>query len=235
MRVKLEDTAVATSENAEADVLSFAPPSMIPATLPIFPLPGAVVFPGVIMPLHIFELRYRAMVEDALAGERVIGMVLLRPGYEHDYEGRPPVFGLGCAGGITRVQRMADGRFNIVLRGIGRFRITGEEAGRRYRLARTAPVPESEEPPSAAFALQRQRLLGALAKVLASANGAEVAAAVPDADLVNGLAQDLDLEPLERQALLEQPTLLARCMALADLLEMKAHLPPEGRARNVLH
>ena len=226
MRVKSEDAAVATSEITDADVLTFVPPSMIPATLPIFPLPGAVVFPGVVMPLHIFEPRYRAMVEDALAGERVIGMVLLRPGFEDDYYGRPPVFALGCAGGITRAQRMRDGRFNIVLHGIGRFRITGEDTSRPYRVAHIEPIPEAEDVPQpAAFALQRQRLLGALAKVLASVNGAEAASAVPDADLVNGLAQDLDLEPLERQALLEQPTLLARCMALADLLEMKVHLP----------
>ena len=73
---------------------------MLPATIPIFPLPNAVLFPNVFMPLHIFEPRYRAMVSDALAGDRIIGMVLLKPGFEADYEGRPPVYPIGCAGVI---------------------------------------------------------------------------------------------------------------------------------------
>ena len=74
---------------------------MLPATLPLFPLPNVVLFPNVFLPLHIFEPRYRAMVADALKGDRLIGMVLLRPGWESDYEGRPPVFPTGCAGLIT--------------------------------------------------------------------------------------------------------------------------------------
>ena len=85
--------------------------------LPLFPLPNVVLFPNVFLPLHIFEPRYRAMVADAIAGDRMIGMVLLRPGWEHDYEGRPPVFAVGCSGVITHVEQLADGRYNIVLRG----------------------------------------------------------------------------------------------------------------------
>ena len=65
---------------------------MLPAIIPIFPLPNAVLFPGVFLPLHIFEPRYRAMVADALEGDRLIGMMLLKPGWESDYEGRPPVY-----------------------------------------------------------------------------------------------------------------------------------------------
>ena len=78
---------------------------MLPPTIPIFPLPNAVLFPNVFMPLHIFEARYRAMVSDALAGDRIIGMVLLRPGYEREYEGRPPIYPVGCAGVITHSDR----------------------------------------------------------------------------------------------------------------------------------
>src|SRR5918998_3396267 len=100
---------------------------MVPATLPIFPLPNVVLFPNVFLPLHIFEPRYRQMVTDTLAGERMIGMVLLQPGYESDYEGTPAVYDIGCAGLITHVERLNDGRFNIVLRGLERFRILGEE------------------------------------------------------------------------------------------------------------
>ena len=85
--------------------------------LPLFPLPHVVLFPNVFLPLHIFEPRYREMVADAITGDRMIGMVLLRPGWEQDYEGRPPVYPIGCSGLITHVEQLADGRYNIVLRG----------------------------------------------------------------------------------------------------------------------
>ena len=100
---------------------------LLPPTIPIFPLPDVMLFPNVSRPLHIFEPRYRAMVADALQGDRIIGMVLLRPGYEADYEGRPPVYPIGCAGVITQSQELPDGRYNIMLRGLVKFRITGED------------------------------------------------------------------------------------------------------------
>ena len=83
---------------------------MLPPIVPVFPLPNVVLFPNVFLPLHIFEPRYRQMVEDALNGDRIIGMVLLRPGWEGDYEGRPPVYPVGCAGVVTHAERLADGR-----------------------------------------------------------------------------------------------------------------------------
>src|SRR3954465_3453326 len=91
--------------------------------LPLFPLPNVVLFPNVFLPLHIFEPRYREMVADALASDRMIGMVLLRPGWDRDYEGRPPLYAVGCSGVLTHNERLPDGRYNIVLRGIERFRI----------------------------------------------------------------------------------------------------------------
>lgn len=210
--------------------------SVIPPTIPLFPLPGAVVFPGVAMPLHIFEPRYCTMVGDALAGDRVIGMVLLRPGYGKDYDGRPPVFEIGCAGRIVRSQRLDDGRFNILLEGICRFRVLDEDPGGPYRLARVEPVPEAAgEGREAVLAAQRKRLLATLIKGLARTTEEPLAAGVSDAELVNGLAQGLDLEPLERQALLECTDLLARCAALADLLEMKAHQVPAGAHGGAMH
>ena len=78
--------------------------------LPIFPLPNVVLFPNVFLPLHIFEPRYREMVADAVASDRMIGMVLLRPGWQGDYEGRPPVFPVGCSGVITHVDKLEDGQ-----------------------------------------------------------------------------------------------------------------------------
>src|SRR6187549_1286710 len=108
---------------------------MLPPTIPIFPLPNVVLFPNVFLPLHIFEMRYRAMVTDALAGDRIIGMVLLRPGFEAEYEGTPAVYPVGCAGVITHAEPLDDGRFNIVLRGMEKFRVLGETLRAGYRLA----------------------------------------------------------------------------------------------------
>src|SRR5919109_2536780 len=112
--------------------------------LPIFPLPNVVLFPNVFLPLHVFEPRYREMVADAVSSDRLIGMVLLRPGWEHDYEGRPPVYSVGCSGVITHVERLPDGRYNIVLRGLERFRILAEDHTRRYRRAAVEPLGERQ-------------------------------------------------------------------------------------------
>lgn len=197
---------------------------MLPGTIPIFPLPNVVLFPNVFLPLHIFEPRYRAMVADALEGDRLIGMVLLQPGYEAKYEGRPPVFSVGCAGVITHSAPLDDGRYNIVLRGLERFRITGEEHdGKAYRLAQIDSLPEDvPEDHRGELRRHRHRLEALLAAAIERA-GSEprFPPAVADEDLVNALAQYIELDPLERQALLERDGVLARCRALIELLEMR--------------
>jgi Lon protease-like protein len=140
---------------------------MLPPTIPIFPLPNAVLFPNVFLPLHIFEPRYREMVTDALAGDRIIGMVLLQPGYEANYEGRPAIYPVGCAGVITHSEPLEDGRFNIVLRGLEKFRVTGEERGKRYRVAQVEPLPEQvAEEERAVLRERRQRLESLLAAAI---------------------------------------------------------------------
>jgi len=196
---------------------------MLPPTIPIFPLPNVVLFPNVFLPLHIFEPRYRAMVADALAGDRIIGMVLLQPGFEAHYEGRPAVYAVGCAGVITHAEPLPDGRYDIVLRGIEKFRITSEDGSRPYRLAQVQPIveilPESDRE---AVRHHRQRLEALLAAAIErSGAGPKFPPAVSDEDLINALAQYLSLEPLERQALLERDGILARCRALIELLEIK--------------
>ena len=196
---------------------------MLPPTIPIFPLPNVVLFPNVFLPLHIFEPRYREMVGDALGGDRIIGMVLLQPGYEAHDEGRPAVFAVGCAGVITHSEPIGDGRFNIVLRGLERFRIAGEDEGKAYRIARIDSLPEDlVEDDRRELRRCRQRLEALLATAIERA-GSEprFPPAVPDEDLVNALAQYVELEPLERQALLERHGVLARCRALMELLEMR--------------
>jgi Lon protease-like protein len=195
---------------------------MLPPTIPIFPLPNVVLFPNVFLPLHVFEPRYRQMVDEALKGDRIIGMVLLRPGWESDYEGRPPVYPIGCAGVVTHAERLADGRFNIVLRGMEKFRVREEETGRPYRVAHVEAVPE---PPPAAerevMRAHRRRLEALLVPQPEGQQDSKMPTSMPDEDLVNALAQYLEFEPVEKQALLERDGLLDRCRSLIELLEMK--------------
>ena len=112
--------------------------------LPLFPLPSVVLFPSVFLPLHIFEPRYRDMVADALASDRMIGMVLSRPDAPGDHREVPAIYSIGCSGVITHVEQLADGRYNIVLRGLERFRILEEDRSRSYRRALVDPLPERQ-------------------------------------------------------------------------------------------
>jgi uncharacterized protein len=206
--------------------------------LPIFPLPTVVLFPGVFLPLHIFEPRYREMVADALSTDRLIGMTLLREGWERAYEGCPPVYGVGCIGLISHCEKLADGRYNIVLRGLDRVRILNEEHSRPYRRALTQTLPERELT-DADRAMLRQQRARIEALIAPSAQGGGIdpraAAAMSDEDLVNALAQYLDLEPIEKQALLEQPALPERALALIELLEMKTLLAKHPSASPLAH
>jgi Lon protease-like protein len=197
---------------------------MLPAEIPLFPLPNVTLFPAALLPLHIFEPRYRAMVADALDGERLIGMVMLRPGWEPRYERAPEVYPVGCAGFITHADRLPDGRYNIMLRGLEKFRIVEERAARegleRYRVAQIesiaeTPVQRGAPPLSEA----RTRLERLIAKRLQRSTDESIPKDIADEDLVHAIAQHL--EPLEKQALLECDGLLRRCQTLVELLEMR--------------
>jgi Lon protease-like protein len=205
--------------------------------LPLFPLPNVVLFPNVFLPLHIFEPRYREMVADALASDRMIGMVLLRPGWDGDYEGRPPIYPIGCSGVLTHTERLPDGCYNLVLRGIERFRIVEEDHARSYRRALVEPLGERPLDAADRAVIQRQRskLESMLGPSQSSAGDARMPASMSDEDLVNALAQYLDLEPLEKQALLEQPCLRTRAESLVELLEMKIMMARTPGLSNVAH
>lgn len=204
---------------------------MLPTEIPIFPLPNVVLFPSALLPLHIFEPRYRAMVADALDSERLIGLVMLRPGWEPHYDEAPEVYPIGCAGFITHADRLPDGRFNIMLRGLEKFRILGERRARegveRYRIARVESIQEVKSGTTAASHAARHRLEKLLARKLHKHDHDFIPKDVPDADLVHAIAQHL--EPLEKQALLECNSLLERCEALVELLEMR--MMPQGKSR----
>lgn len=189
--------------------------------IPIFPLPNVVLFPNVFLPLHIFEPRYREMVRDVLAGDRIIGMVLLRETLDADESGAPAIYPVGCAGLITHCERLDDGRYNIVLRGLHKFRILGEDRSRNYRQARMETLVEPDAPDGLRDARRRlERLLKG--RLSDSGAGSTLPTEMDDGDLVNALSQYLEFDPLERQALLERDGLLERCRSLGDLLEMQS-------------
>ena len=190
----------------------------LPPLLPLFPLPNVVLFPSVPLPLHVFEPRYRKMVEDALETHRTIGMALLRPGYEADYQGRPPIYPIGCAGLIQQHERLEGGRFNILLHGRRRFRVVCEHDGEPYRLA---SVEALDDPcgDGRSLAATRDELVSTLGRLIGDSPFVVVDSDAPSEFVVNGLAQGLDLPPVERQSLLECDTLDARARRLLSLLE----------------
>jgi Lon protease-like protein len=111
----------------------------------LFPLPNLVLFPYVVQPLHIFEERYRQMMDDALKGDRLIGMALLRPGWEKEYQKTPPVYPMICLGKIHKEQQLPDGRWNLLLHGLARARVENElKVDRLYRVARVGLIAEEE-------------------------------------------------------------------------------------------
>jgi uncharacterized protein len=169
------------------------------------------------------------MVEDALVSHRAIGIVLLKPGYEHDYQGRPPIYPLGCAGAIVEDERLDDGRHNILLLGQSRFRVLEEQHGEPYR---QAAVEELADPVGDESSLDplRDRLITALGRLTDGPGVVHVKPDVPSAALVNGLSQGLDLPPVEKLSLLGCDTLVERATRLLDLLEFHALERSSGRA-----
>jgi Lon protease-like protein len=110
--------------------------------VPVFPLPNVVLYPGTLVPLHIFEPRYRSMVRDSSRGDGLIGMALLQAGYEEDYEGSPSIHEIGTVGRIEQLEPLADGRFTLNLVGLQRVEYHEIPSDKPYRLARVRPLPE---------------------------------------------------------------------------------------------
>src|SRR4051794_9101988 len=124
--------------------------------VPLFPLPNVVLFPRAVLPLHIFEQRYRAMTADALEGHRLVAMALLRPGWEKSYYGRPAIEPVVCVGTILTHERLDDGKYNFLLQGTARARIVKEVGNEPYRLARLQRLPEVEADEQTMVAFRRR-------------------------------------------------------------------------------
>ena len=196
----------------------------LPRSFPAFPLTGAILFPRSGLPLNIFEPRYLNMIDDAISGNRIIGIV--QPAPRAGDAQRPALAPVGCAGRITSFAETEDGRYLITLTGIARFRIARElELAMPYRQVEAdfAPFAEDLTPPGAAYAIDRTRLTRALRRYV-EVNGYQVDwSAVEDASpevLVNAVATLCPFEPIEKQALLETVALDERCATLVTLLEL---------------
>jgi uncharacterized protein len=192
----------------------------LPETIPIFPLEDVMLFPEMSVPLHIYEPRYKAMVADALKGNRIIGMVLLRPGYEKDYERSPSVFQVGCAGVINEVEELPNGEYNITLGALTKYRITREEASRPYRIAHVSAIADQTAAADTANLHTRRQRLEALVRASGGQTGLRATPdGISDAMLVNGISQLARIDELDRERLLEAPNPLARADALIAILE----------------
>lgn len=197
---------------------------MTATRLAIFPLPGAILFPGLQLPLHIFEPRYRALVSDALLRDRRIAMIQPQGGAEGS-----PLFAMGCVGTIGEVEALEDGRYNIVLEGEARFRLLRElEVATPYRQVEGELLVDAEhEVLSSAERASFERE----ARRFASAQGYSVdwesVERLDDTMLVNGVSQIAPFDAAAKQALLEAPDLRSRCELLVQLMQFFGKSDPD--------
>lgn len=192
----------------------------LPATLPIFPLANAIVLPGSNLPLNIFEPRYLNMLQDAMQNHRLIGMIQPR-----DESNEPALYQVGCAGRITRYQETSDGRLEITLTGLCRFRVAEElSTTRGYRLIKPGwqEFAMDYEEPGEAAAEDRNLVISALRKFIENNNMPaewEILEKLSTGDLTNSLLGILPLTKEDKQMLIETDTLAQRTRALGALLE----------------
>lgn len=217
-------------------------PADLPAEIPLFPLKGALLLPRGVLPLLVFEPRFITLVDDALAGERLIGVI--QPHFdlgEDDDPGTAPLLGVGCLGRITAFSETGDGRYQLALTGIARFRL-GEETGgeRPYRVAKISPdFPGDFVARGGKDEVDREGLLGVLRAYL-KANSLEAdwqrIGQTPTEDLVNALAMMSPYGPREKQALLEAPDLRTRAETLVAMTEMDlARSAPDDEEKPTLN
>ena len=188
--------------------------------LSIFPLPGALLFPGMHLPLHIFEPRYRAMISDAMARDRRIGMIQPRiePGTVSD---KPALYTTGCVGKIAEVEAMEDGRYNVILEGLSLFRIVRElDATTAFRQIEAELLPTIADD---ALSLGRRSSLEMESRRFADAAGYSVdwdaVGRLDDQSLVNGIAQIAPFDVAAKQALLEAERIEERAELIIQLMQ----------------
>lgn len=201
--------------------------------VPVFPLPNLVMFPGVIQPLHIFERRYCAMLKDAMAGDRLIAMALLQPGWESDYDGSPDIFSTVTIGRVVTHSQTPEGKHNILLAGLHRARVTREHVpSRGYREADVYLLADEY---SAAGANRRPSLRRTLVETLQetipeSSDAHQQIAPLLNGQVPLGLLADIvaftsSLEVDDKQQLLEECDADRRASLLLELLKQRTETP----------
>jgi Lon protease-like protein len=201
-----------------------------PGKVRLFPLPNLVLFPHVMQPLHVFEPRYRELLEDALKGDRLIAMAVLAPGWEGDYEGRPPLYPVACLGWITACRRLNDSTYNVLLLGLRRVRLLREvRPARSFREAEVELCEECDPPArTAAAAALRRGLREALLGLLPSLPEAQAQLdQLLSGDVSLGLLTDaisymLGLDVRDKVALLAETDVRCRAELLLEQLSAAA-------------
>jgi len=196
--------------------------------VPVFPLPGLLLFPHAALPLHIFELRYRSMVRDALSGERMIAMALLKPGWENDYHGSPGFYPVGCLARFEDVQWLPDDCYDLKVLGLARVRFQRVVREYPYRAALLELLPQApyaEDDPL--VQLEKRALLQTLERwraATATDPPGEAVARESDAPyetLVNTLCMLSDIGPLEKLGLLELDSVIERGRRVREIAERR--------------
>jgi Lon protease-like protein len=191
---------------------------------PLFPLPDVVFFPKTLLPLHVYEPRYRALASEALEQDRVICTALLKPGWESDYYGSPEVYPVGCLGKIVQHQKLPDGRYNITLDGIAKVAIESSVRLEPYRLVRVKPMEDDTAWARSQGAMEEAAELMKLFRevhegqapsiLLAEVLGQEM---TPES-ILNTVALNLNAEPGVKEQLLEMDRLDLRYQAVLQIL-----------------
>jgi len=196
--------------------------------VPVFPLPGLVLFPGVDLPLHVYELRYRTLMRDALAGERVIALALLLPGWERDYHGSPEFHPLACLARIEEAAWLPDDCYHAHLKGLARVQLGRTVREFPYRAVRVQVLPQEPLSEDDALVQLERRALIETGERCARAAEAAGAQPVPVDEhltfepLVNNLCMGLAVDPEERMALLAMDSVLERGRRTRELMEAQA-------------
>ena len=196
----------------------------MPTRLSIFPLTGAILFPGLQLPLHIFEPRYRSLVSDALARDRRIAMI--QPQRPDD---GAPLFAVGCVGKIGQVEALDDGRYNLVLAGESRFRVLRElDVTTPFRQVEAELIADEE---AGVLSSVERAGFEREARRFADAQGYSVdwnsVARLDDQTLIDGVSQIAPFDGASKQALLEAPDLASRCELLIQLMQFFGRSDPE--------
>ena len=197
-----------------------------PKVIPLFPLPNVVLFPEASLPLHIFEPRYREMIKTARQNERIIGMTLLKDGWEREYHGNPEIYETGCAGEIISLTLLDDGKYDIVLKGLFKFKIQEQIFEKAFRQGWVEPCRDAGQEASLPPPLKNQLTTLLKKRAITLRGGMQLLALVEkdsggEASGIHKLCFALPFSTVEKQFLLEAENLVQQARRLIELLQFQ--------------